>query len=155
MYAIATVAFFLWLLIIERYWFLFREYPKQLSHVVSGWQALVMNNDWGKQKVKQERISLLGVELRKNVQTIKTLIALCPLLGLLGTVLGMINLFDVLAHTGTGNARALAEGVAQATIPTMAGMVVALSGLYFSSDIDRRTNAESFRLQEDFLEVNS
>jgi len=153
MYSIFGIAFFLWLLIFERYWFLYREYPQQLIYVVSHWQAMTMSSQWRKQKVKQERISVLSVELQKHVQIIKTLIALCPLLGLLGTVLGMINLFDVLAHTGTGNARAMAEGVAQAIIPTMSGMVVALSGLYFSADIDKKTKAESFRLQEDFMEV--
>jgi biopolymer transport protein ExbB len=66
-----------------------------------------------------------------------TLIAICPLLGLLGTVTGMIQVFDVLSATGTGNARAMASGIAQATLPTMAGLVVALSGLYFRSRFQR------------------
>ena len=63
---------------------------------------------------------------------VKTLVALCPLLGLLGTVTGMIEVFDVMAIAGSGNARAMAAGVSKATIPTMAGMVAAISGLYFS-----------------------
>ena len=50
---------------------------------------------------------------------------------------GMIQVFDVLAATGTGNARAMASGIAQATLPTMAGLVVALSGLYFRSRFQR------------------
>jgi len=49
----------------------------------------------------------------------------------------MIQVFDVLATTGTGNARAMADGIAQATLPTMAGLVIALSGLYFRSRFQR------------------
>jgi len=68
-----------------------------------------------------------------NVGIIKTLVALLPLLGLLGTVTGMIEVFDVMALSGSSNARLMAGGVFKATIPTMAGMTAALSGLYFST----------------------
>ena len=61
---------------------------------------------------------------------VETLVALCPLLGLLGTVTGMIAVFEVMAVTGGGNARSMASGVSMATIPTMAGMVGALSGVF-------------------------
>jgi Biopolymer transport proteins len=57
-------------------------------------------------------------------------------MGLLGTVTGMINVFDVMAITGTGNARAMASGISMATVPTMAGMVVSLIGLYFKTRFD-------------------
>ena len=46
------------------------------------------------------------------------------MLGLLGTVYGMIEVFEVLAVLGTGNPRAMSTGVAKATIPTMAGMTI-------------------------------
>ena len=49
----------------------------------------------------------------------------------------MIQVFDVLSATGTGNAREMAGGIAQATLPTMAGLVVALSGVYFRSRFQR------------------
>ena len=49
---------------------------------------------------------------------------------LLGTVYGMIEVFEVLAVLGTGNPRAMSTGVAKATIPTMAGMTIALSGYF-------------------------
>jgi biopolymer transport protein ExbB len=63
------------------------------------------------------------------------LIGMCPMLGLLGTVYGMIEVFEVLAVLGTGNPRAMSTGVAKATIPTMAGMTIALSGLFFKFDL--------------------
>ena len=63
---------------------------------------------------------------------IKVLVALCPLLGLLGTVLGMVGVFEVIAVSGNDDAQAMARGVYRATIPTMAGLVVALTGIYFT-----------------------
>ena len=81
---------------------------------------------------------------------IKTLVALCPLLGLLGTVTGMISVFDVMSLSGSGNARGMAAGVSKATLPTMAGMVAALSGLFFSNMIERYTEQEAERVA-DFL----
>ena len=66
------------------------------------------------------------------------LIGLCPMLGLHGTVYGIIEVFEVLAVLGTGNPRAMSTGVAKATIPTMAGMTIALSGLFFKFDLANR-----------------
>ena len=88
-------------------------------------------------------ISEIKLRLSRSLPTIKTLIALCPLLGLLGTVTGMIQVFDVMAITGTGNARAMASGVSMATIPTMAGMVAALSGLYFGARLQHHAQFET------------
>ena len=60
---------------------------------------------------------------------INILIIICPVLGLLGTVTGMIQVFDVVAVLGTGNARALASGITMATLPTMVGMTISIIGL--------------------------
>lgn len=70
------------------------------------------------------------------------MIALLPMLGLLGTVTGMIEVFDVMAVTGSSNARAMASGVKQATIPTMAGMVASLSGMFFVNSLEQRSRRE-------------
>jgi biopolymer transport protein ExbB len=72
------------------------------------------------------------------------------MLGLLGTVTGMIEVFDVMALAGSGNSRAMAAGVSKATIPTMAGMVAALSGLILSAQLDRFAGRESGRLADRF-----
>jgi biopolymer transport protein ExbB len=64
---------------------------------------------------------------------IKTCVALCPLMGLMGTVTGMIEVFEVMAISGSGNPRSMASGVSKATVPTMAGMVAALSGVAMSA----------------------
>ena len=59
-------------------------------------------------------------------------------MGLLGTVTGMVEVFDVMAITGSGNARAMAAGISKATLPTMAGLVVALSGIAFITLLERK-----------------
>ena len=67
--------------------------------------------------------------VKKDFYIIQTLIALCPILGLLGTVTGMIEVFDVVSFFVTGNARALASGITKATLPTMTGMAISIVGL--------------------------
>ena len=69
---------------------------------------------------------------------IKTTIAMCPLIGLLGTVTGMITVFETMATQGTGNPRLMADGISMATIPTMAGMVAALSGMFFATRLESK-----------------
>ena len=71
-------------------------------------------------------------------QLLDGLIGMCPMIGLLGTVYGMIEVFEVLSFLGTGNPRAMSSGVAKATIPTMASMVITLFGLYFRQDLAQR-----------------
>jgi len=75
-------------------------------------------------------------------------VAICPLLGLLGTVTGMIEVFDVMAAAGNSNPRAMASGVTKATIPTMSGLLAALSGLYFSVQLKRFAQKETDKLNE-------
>ena len=82
-------------------------------------------------------ISQFQLDTQTWLSFITLLIAICPLMGLLGTVTGMISVFDVLAVTGTGNARAMAAGISKATLPTMAGLLIALTGLYFKTRFQR------------------
>ena len=93
-----------------------------------------------------------GFQLEDGLAYIRVLVALCPLLGLLGTVTGMIEVFDVMAVAGSGNAKAMAGGVSKATIPTMAGMVAALSGLILSARLEQFAADEGERLA-DRLEI--
>ncbi len=103
---------------------------------------------WGAHPTRALMISEAPVHLRQSIIMINTLVAVCPLLGLLGTVTGMIEVFDVMAAAGNSNARAMASGVSMATIPTMAGMVAALSGLYFSVRLQRFAQDESQKLAD-------
>ncbi|NLB64663.1 MAG: MotA/TolQ/ExbB proton channel family protein [Fibrobacter sp.] len=64
--------------------------------------------------------------LEKSLATLATLAAIQPLLGLLGTISGMIATFSVISSAGTGDPRALADGISEAMITTQAGLSVAL-----------------------------
>ncbi len=70
-------------------------------------------------------------KLDKYLPSLQTIVAIAPLLGLLGTVLGMIKIFDVIALQGTGNAEALSSGIAEALLTTAAGLVVAIPAQIF------------------------
>jgi len=84
---------------------------------------------------------MLGHEtfINKYVGIIALLASIAPLLGLLGTVGGMIKTFSVIAEFGTGNARALAGGISEALLTTQTGLVVAVPGLFMSTFLIRRS----------------
>ena len=84
--------------------------------------------------------------LEKHQSSIRFLIKLCPLLGLLGTVSGMIGVFDVIASTGNSDVKAMAAGIYRATLPTMAGLILALSALYFSHQIRHQAEQKQAQL---------
>lgn len=120
----------LWFLVFEHLLYLAFGQRHDLHQVERQWQARAEHHSWHARRVRQGLVSALRQHAWRHFHLIKTLIALAPLLGLLGTVTGMLEVFDVLALTGSANPRALAAGISRATIPTMAGMVMALSGLY-------------------------
>lgn len=86
---------------------------------------------------------------------IKFLSQSVTLLGLLGTVFGMIEIFDVIALQGTGDARALAEGISKATLPTMTGMAVAIIGLFLLLIINSMARKQAFAFREELKRINS
>ncbi len=148
LFMLLFVTFILWVLIIERLWYFTLEYKKQSSRVLEAWEARNERKSWYAHKIRIAMLSEVSNDLNQGVNMIKTLVALCPLIGLLGTVTGMIEVFDVMATQGSSNARAMAAGVSKATIPTMAGMVAALSGLFLSTYIERRAVKEEERLED-------
>ena len=126
-------------LIIERYWFYRHEFPRLMALDADRWQEQRDRRSWRTLRLRHALIANAQGQLQQTLPVIGILVALCPLLGLLGTVTGMMGVFDVIAVLGTGNARAMAAGISQATIPTMAGMMVALPGLYFKAALQRET----------------
>ena len=143
---IFVVTLAMWTLILERQWYFRVAFPKEAEAVLDKWRARPDQSSWRARQIRDLWISETSIDLNRSIAMINTLVALCPLLGLLGTVTGMIEVFDVMATAGNSNARAMATGVSKATIPTMAGMVVAISGLYFSVRLQRFAKTESERL---------
>jgi biopolymer transport protein ExbB len=135
--AIGVVTLLMWTLMLERFWYFWRLHPAVVREAQAEWSRRSDRSSWYAHQVRKLLLSQVQMKLDQGLTMIRTLVAVCPLLGLLGTVSGMIEVFDVMAVAGSGNARALASGVSRATIPTMAGMVAALSGLLLSAQIDR------------------
>ncbi len=146
--AIAVLLLVMWVLIIERMLYLFGAHRKQVKIALAIWEAREERKSWHAHRIRERLISMVAQGLEKNLNFLATCVALCPLLGLLGTVWGMIEVFEVMALSGSGNARAMASGVSKATIPTMAGMVAALSGIAISAFLQSRAKRERLLLGE-------
>jgi len=86
--------------------------------------------------------------LRRYLAVIGILAAVAPLLGLLGTVTGMMTTFNVISIFGTGNARAMAGGISEALLTTQSGLLVAIPGLYMSIYLNRRAERLEDQLDE-------
>lgn len=147
--AIFLATFVMWTLILERYWFLHIGYRKLVREITVEWNARSDRKSWTAHQIRRMMVSRIARELNRTVPLIKTMVALCPLLGLLGTVTGMVEVFDVMAVAGSANPRAMASGVSKATIPTMAGMVAAISGFIFSVQLERRAQTEAERVADE------
>ncbi len=145
---IAGVTFGMWILILERFWYFRWVHPKEAEAVEQSWNARADQRSWNAHQIRELLISEVELKLQRGLLIIKSLVALCPMLGLIGTVTGMIEVFDVMAIAGTGNIRGMAGGVSKATLPTMAGMVAALSGLMFSAQIERFVKSEVQRVAD-------
>ncbi len=143
LYGIMLVLFLMWTFIIERLWYFYRVHPEEKRTIVSTWEARADTHSWYAKRIREEMISNTSIALSNNIGLIKALIAICPLLGLMGTVTGMVSVFDVMTYSGSGNARAMAAGVSMATVPTMAGMVAALSGVYFGTWLEHKAVTET------------
>lgn len=146
LWVIFAVCLLMWLLILERAWFVRFAWPRRARALVAQWNAREDCRSWRAKKIRQATISEGHMELHATLPLIRVLVALCPLLGLLGTVLGMIGVFEVIAVSGNDDAQAMARGVYRATIPTMAGLVVALTGIYFTVRLQRLADNATSRL---------
>jgi len=150
---IAVAIFLMWVLIVERIMY-FRTTMKTMSREIhDSWESRPERQSWNAHQIRELMISQFEMATNKGIAMIQTFVALCPLLGLLGTVTGMISVFQVLAVSGSGNVRAMAAGVSQATVPTMAGMVGALSGVLLVTVLSRRA-AREVEFLEDSLTMD-
>lgn len=154
-------------IILERFWTLRpnRIAPKNLLAEVWGWirnnqlssermkelrtttplgqilAAGLSNSKYGREIMKesiQEVASHVIHEMERYLNTLGTIALITPLLGLLGTVIGMIKVFTAIMIQGTGNANVLAGGISEALITTAAGLSVAIPTLIFHRLFQRR-----------------
>lgn len=122
------------------------EYIRSLQSktgLYSIFAAGLLNSKHGRTVMKesmQEAASHVIHELERFMNSLGTIAAIAPLLGLMGTVVGMIKVFSVLMEQGAGNTSLLAGGISEALLSTAAGLGVAIPALifhrYFSRQID-------------------
>ena len=151
LWGILMVTIIMWTLIIERFWFFQYLLPQKRVKIIDEWGSVNNKGDWFSMRMRDQMISEVSTETKRFLLTIETMMQILPLLGLLGTVVGMIKVFDVMTFFGTGNARLMASGVSQATIPTMAGLVAAISGLYIANLLKRKADDEISRIADQLI----
>ncbi len=151
LWGILLVTMIMWTLIIERFWYFRNLMPALSSKALNQWNDISNKGDWFSMRIRDQIISEVSAETRKFILTIETMMQILPLLGLLGTVVGMIKVFDVMTFFGTGNARLMASGVSQATIPTMAGLVAAISGVYIANLLKRKAEDEINKVADQLI----
>ena len=142
-----------WSLVFERIWYLNTTHKKNVKTTLANWNARSDPKSWSAHHIRNMMISKISLDVRNTMPIIEVLVTICPLLGLIGTVTGMITVFFTMAVSGGGDAKSMAGGVSMATIPTMAGMVGAISGIfaynYLKGKIDR-----DLELLEDHLPLS-
>ena len=151
LYMIGILTLFMWILIVERMLYLRGGHRKMVAGTQEIWGQRADHGSWNAHQVRTRLISVVSRQMERNLPIIQTCVALCPLLGLFGTVYGMITVFEVMAISGSGNPRSMASGVSMATIPTMAGMVSALSGIAMSTYLQRRSERERELLSDNLV----
>lgn len=92
-------------------------------------------------------------KLQKFLTTLGTIVGISPLLGLLGTVTGMIKVFNVISEIGTGQAGALSSGIAEALITTVAGLSVAIPSLVMYNYFQKKSEEIVIDLEGHSLEI--
>jgi biopolymer transport protein ExbB len=133
----------MWTLVIERAWYFQRVLPVQAQQAVVRWQARRDRGSWCARQIRRATISRANTDMTANLLVLRTLVPMAPLLGLIGTVSGMLEVFDSMALRGSADARAMASGVSEAMICTLTGLAVSITGLYPSYYFQRRTRLET------------
>jgi biopolymer transport protein ExbB len=140
----------MWAMIFERYWYFKNVLPKDADAMLERWQARSDHKSWKARQIRQGMISQLNSAMSASLPLLRVMVPLCPLLGLIGTVTGMLEVFDSMALRGSADARTMASGVSQAMTCTLMGLAVSITGLYPVYYFTSRTKFETELLADKF-----
>jgi biopolymer transport protein ExbB len=118
--------------------------------------AGLLNRDYAREIMKEsveETGHHVAHELERFLNTLGTIAAITPLLGLLGTVLGMIKVFTAITSVGVGDPTQLAGGISQALLTTAAGISVAIPSLIFHRYFRGRVNELVVNMEEEAMKL--
>ncbi len=148
LYLIAGLLLVMWTLVFERVWYFKTSLKGDTQAALDHWEGRAERRSRRARQVREAILSQVNMKIDENMAMIKTMVALAPLFGLLGTVWGMIQVFEIMAITGGGDAKSMAGGVFKATIPTMSGMVAAISGVFAHTYLVRISDREKLLLED-------
>lgn len=131
LWVILAISVLMWALILDRYFHYFFIMPRRRMRLLRLWEQDPGGDGRPSTPRVKAMMAAFSAPMHRFLLPIHTLSSILPLLGLLGTISGMIKVFEVITVFGVGNARGMAAGISEALITTMAGLVTALSGLYF------------------------
>jgi len=140
----------MWGLVFERYWYFARILPKEADESYAVWQARSDHLSWCARQIRTSMISRLNSGMTANLLLLRVLVPLSPLLGLIGTVSGMLEVFDSMSLRGSADARTMATGVSHAMICTMTGLAVSITGLYPVYHFNSRSRRQTELLADRF-----
>ena len=140
----------MWAMIIERYWFFKNVLPRQAHAMLTIWNARKDHKSWTARQIRRAMISRLNGAMTVTLPLLRVMVPLCPLLGLVGTVTGMLEVFDSMSLRGSADARTMASGVSQAMVCTLMGLAVSITGLYPLYYFQSRTKIETELLGDKF-----
>ncbi len=145
LFGLAAMCFFM---LIEKCFYLFFRLPKQLKPVIQVWNDRSDKISWRAQAIRELEIYVLTSQISKHLTAIKACILLFPMLGLLGTVLGMIGLFETLASGAKLGSSSMMQGISQATLPTLTGVCMTLISLFGYTKVSGLCRQHILRLHQ-------
>jgi biopolymer transport protein ExbB len=137
-----------WTLIVEKTWYLNFIFPQLLSQGKTQWQRQSNHQSWQAHRVREMILANFDFQLKRHFILMRSFISVMPILGLLGTIIGMMEAFEVLTIHGTGNARALASSLSKALITTMAGLVASIPGLFVLTLLQQRAERQKANITD-------
>jgi biopolymer transport protein ExbB len=140
----------MWAIVLERFWYFSKVLPAEAARMLRTWNQRPNKLTWASRQIRTAMISRLNAGMTGNLQILRVLVPMCPLLGLIGTVSGMLSVFDSMAALGSADARSMATGVSEAMVCTLTGLAVSISGLYPVYYFRRKTNRETELLADQF-----
>ncbi|MBI4693447.1 MAG: MotA/TolQ/ExbB proton channel family protein [Gammaproteobacteria bacterium] len=131
----------MWTMILDRYVYFRWRHPRLVERTAAAWQQRRDTGSRIARRLRAQHVADLRFAARRHLPLIRTLIQTLPLLGLLGTVSGLIHTFEMLSIFGGANRRGIASGISEALVATLAGLVTGMSGLWPSADLEQHARA--------------
>ena len=140
----------MWAMILERYWYFKNVLPRDAEQLLQTWMSRKDHQSWSARQIRRTMISQLNGAMTSTLPLLRVMVPLCPLLGLIGTVTGMLEVFDSMALRGSADARTMASGVGQAMTCTLMGLAVSITGLYPVYFFQNKSRIETELLADKF-----